>query len=342
MVNIAFITGINGQDGSYLSELLLSKGYIVYGIVRRTSCGNLDRIKHIASQLKLSIGDMMDMGSLVKILNRIVYENAMIEKFEIYNLAAQSNVDSSFAMPWYTNQVNNIGVFNLLNAIQVTNLTHKVRLYQAGTSEQFGEVQEIPQRETTPFNPVSPYAVSKLAAYWAIKEARKSLKIFACTGILFNHESPRRGLDFVTRKITYTLGQILKGQVNELVLGNMNSLRDWGHAKNYVKAMWLMLQQDEPDDFVIATGEQYTVRHFVEKCFSMVGYDLEWSGTGINEIGTDKKTGRVLVRISKDFFRPAEVETLLGDATKAKNSLNWTLDISFDQLVQEMVEHDCS
>jgi GDPmannose 4,6-dehydratase len=340
-MNIAFITGITGQDGSYLSELLLEKGYVVYGMIRRMSTINTTRIDHILDKLNLRYGDMTDTGNIVGILTEIKSAHPEMERLEIYNLAAQSHVKISFEMPEFTGNTDGMGVLRILDAIRICGLTDRARFYQAGTSEMYGLVQEKPQTETTPFYPRSPYAVAKLYGYWITKNYRESYNMFACTGILFNHESPRRGENFVTRKITLGLGKILRGEEAELVLGNINSSRDWGHARDYVKAMWLMLQQDTPDDYAIATGEEHSVRSFVDMSFKKKGFEIEWRGAGAEETGVDKRTGRVLVRVSPKYFRPSEVEELLGDSSKARNILGWTSETSFEDLVDEMLAVDC-
>jgi len=327
----ALITGITGQDGSYLAELLIEKGYMVHGIVRRSSLINTHRIDHIFDhpQMKLHYGDLTDAGNLIHVIQKCKPD-------EIYNLAAQSHVKVSFELPEYTGNVDGLGTLRILEAVRILEMEDKVRIYQASTSELYGLVQEVPQKETTPFYPRSPYGVAKLYAYWITKNYRESYGMYACTGILFNHESPRRGETFVTRKITRGLSKISCGLQDVLYLGNLNAKRDWGHAKDYAEAMWLMLQQDSPDDYVIATGQQYSVREFVEKSASYFGMDIEWQGEGLEEIGIDKSTGRVVIRVDDKYFRPAEVESLLGDATKAKEQLGWEPKISFDELVEDM------
>lgn len=327
----ALITGITGQDGSYLAELLIEKGYMVHGIVRRSSLINTHRIDHIFDhpQMKLHYGDLTDAGNLIHVIQKCKPD-------EIYNLAAQSHVKVSFELPEYTGNVDGLGTLRILEAVRILEMEDKVRIYQASTSELYGLVQEVPQKETTPFYPRSPYGVAKLYAYWITKNYRESYGMYACTGILFNHESPRRGETFVTRKITRGLSKISCGLQDVLYLGNLNAKRDWGHAKDYAEAMWLMLQQDSPDDYVIATGQQYSVREFVEKSASYFGMDIEWQGEGLDEIGIDKSTGRVVIRVDDKYFRPAEVESLLGDATKAKEQLGWEPKISFDELVEDM------
>lgn len=335
----ALITGITGQDGAYLAEFLLEKGYEVHGIKRRTSLFNTDRIDHLYQdphsndpKLILHYGDMTDSSSLIRIIKDI-------EPDEIYNLAAQSHVAVSFEEPEYTADSDALGSLRILEAIRLLGLTKKTRYYQASTSELYGKVQEIPQSETTPFYPRSPYAVAKMYAYWITVNYREAYDMFACNGILFNHESPLRGETFVTRKITRALARIKEGLDDCLHLGNMDAKRDWGHAKDYVEAQWLILQQDNPEDFVIATGEQHSVREFVEIASRKIGLDITWSGTGVDEVGTDQN-GNQIVKIDPRYFRPTEVETLLGDPTKSKEKLGWTHKISFDALVEEMVEED--
>ena len=328
----ALITGITGQDGSYLAELLIEKGYMVHGIVRRSSLINTHRIDHIFDhpQMKLHYGDLTDAGNLIHVIQKCKPD-------EIYNLAAQSHVKVSFELPEYTGNVDGLGTLRILEAVRILEMEDKVRIYQASTSELYGLVQEVPQKETTPFYPRSPYGVAKLYAYWITKNYRESYGMYACTGILFNHESPRRGETFVTRKITRGLSKISCGLQDVLYLGNLNAKRDWGHAKDYAEAMWLMLQQDSPEDYVIATGQQYSVREFVEKSADYFGMDIEWRGEGLDEIGIDRNTGRVVIKVDDKYFRPAEVESLLGDATKAKEQLGWEPKISFDELVEDMV-----
>ena len=335
----AFITGVTGQDGSYLSELLLEKGYEVHGLVRRSSFFNRGRIEDIrqktkaSGQFQLHYGDMTDSTSLNKLI-------ATLQPDEVYNLAAQSHVAVSFATPDYTAQVDGMGTLRLLDAINSLGLKNKTRFYQASTSELYGKVMETPQKETTPFYPRSPYGVAKLYAHWITINYRESYDLFACSGILFNHESPRRGENFVTRKITMTLAQILQGKTETLSLGNLDAKRDWGYAKDYVEGMWLMLQQDKPEDYVLATGEQQTVREFVNLAFGFCGIELDWQGSGVKEKGIDKATGKTLVEVNPKYFRPAEVETLLGDCTKAKTQLGWAPKTSFKELVEMMVEND--
>jgi GDPmannose 4,6-dehydratase len=330
MSKVALITGITGQDGSYLAELLLEKGYEVHGIVRRASLINTHRIDHIYEQIKLHYGDLTDAMSVTNLIKDI-------EPDEIYNLGAQSHVKVSFEIPEYTAQVDGLGTLRVLEAVRLLGMEMKTRVYQASTSELYGEVQQTPQTETTPFYPRSPYGVAKLYGYWIVKNYRESYGLHASSGILFNHESPRRGETFVTRKITRGLSRISVGEQECLYLGNLNAKRDWGHAKDYVEAMWLMLQQDEPDDYVIATGEQYSVKDFVNKAAPFFGFNIEWMGEGDLEFGYDWNTKRKVIEVDKKYFRPAEVESLLGDASKAKRKLGWEPKISFDQLIEDMV-----
>ncbi len=341
-MKVALITGITGQDGSYLSELLLEKGYIVYGIIRRSSNINTHRIEHIFNHphLILKYGDLTDSSNLLQIISDIKNKHLEMERLEIYNLGAMSHVKVSFEMPEYTGEVDALGTLRLLEAIRSSGIQDKIRFYQASTSEMFGKVQEVPQRETTPFYPRSPYGVAKLYAHWITKNYRESYNLFTCSGLLFNHESPRRAHNFVTRKVTIGLGKILRGEIDRLILGNLDAKRDWGHAKDYVYGMYLMLQQDKPDDYVLSTNEMHSVREFVEKTFALKGFDIEWKGEGLEEVGYDKKTGRELIFVSEKYFRPAEVEELLGDSSKARRELGWSPKISFDQLVKEMVEYD--
>lgn len=335
----ALITGVTGQDGSYLSEFLLKKGYEVHGIKRRSSLFNTGRIDHLFQEVHkkeisfyLHHGDMTDSSSLTNIIQKV-------QPDEIYNLAAQSHVAVSFEEPEYTANSDALGALRILEAIRILGLSNKTRFYQASTSELFGLVQETPQKETTPFYPRSPYAVAKLYAHWITINYREAYGIYACNGILFNHESPLRGETFVTRKITRGLANIKLGLQKCLYLGNLNSLRDWGHAKDYVEMQWLMLQQDKPEDFIIATGEQYSVREFVNKAAKELVINIEWRGEGLAEKGYDEN-GNCIVAVDKRYFRPTEVETLLGDASKAKNKLGWKSKITFDQLVVEMVRED--
>ena len=331
MKKSALITGITGQDGSYLAELLLEKGYEVYGIMRRTSVVDYGNVEHIKEKIKFIYADMTDLISLINAMN-------ISQADEVYNLAAQSFVATSWEQPLATAEIDAVGVTNMLEAIR--NTKPECRFYQASTSEMFGLVQEIPQRETTPFYPRSPYGVAKLYGHWITKNYRESYDMYACSGILFNHESERRGKEFVTRKITDAVARIKQGIQDHLELGNMDSKRDWGHSKDYVMAMWLMLQQENADDYVIATNETRTVREFVEKSFSYVGIDILWQGKGINEVGVDKETNKTVVKINPKFFRPAEVDILLGNPEKAEKELNWKREISFEQLVERMVKND--
>jgi GDPmannose 4,6-dehydratase len=328
-MKVALISGISGQDGSYLAELLLEKGYEVHGIIRRASQINTQRIDHIYNQIKLHYGDLTDSTNLVRVIQQV-------QPDEIYNLGAQSHVKVSFEMPEYTGMVDGLGTLRILESVRLLGMENKTRIYQASTSEMFGKVQEIPQKETTPFYPRSPYGVAKVYGYWITKNYRESYGLHASSGILFNHESPRRGETFVTRKITRGLSRISTGEQDILYLGNLNSKRDWGHARDFVEAMWLMLQQDEPDDYVIATGEQYSVREFVEAAAPYFGMKIEWMGEGLDEVGYDWNTKKAVIRVNPKYFRPAEVETLLGDASKAKEKLGWEPKISFNQLVEDM------
>ena len=327
----ALITGITGQDGSYLAELLLEKGYEVHGLVRRSSLINTHRIDHIYSDIHLHYGDVTDAMNVYHVVDKIRPD-------EIYNLAAQSHVKVSFEMPEYTAQVDALGTLRVLEAARI--IVPKCRVYQASTSELYGLVQETPQSETTPFYPRSPYGAAKIYGYWITKNYRESYNMFACTGILFNHESPRRGETFVTRKITIGLNNIIKGEQDFISLGNLNALRDWGHARDYVEAMWMMLQHDRPEDFVIATGKQYSVREFVEKCAPYFDMNIVWAGKGLDEVGVDTRSGRIVIKVDPKYFRPAEVETLLGNPAKAKNVLGWEPKTPFDELVEEMCEHE--
>lgn len=329
----ALITGINGQDSSYLAELLLSKNYEVHGIVRRSSTNNLERINHILPQIYLHYGDLSDSLSLIKIIQEIKPD-------EIYNLAAQSDVKVSFSTPEYTADIDAIGTLRLLEACRVCGIEKTVKFYQASTSELFGKVEEYPQSETTLFHPYSPYAIAKQYSYWIVKEYREAYGMFAVNGILFNHESERRGEEFVTRKITKSVARIMNGTQDYLELGNLDSLRDWGYAKDYVEAMWLMLQQDTPDDFVIATGEQHSVREFVDETFKYYGVNIIWQGKDVDEVGIDSSTGEILVKVNPKFFRPTEVDNLCGDASKANRILKWKPKISFKELVKIMAESD--
>ena len=345
MSKVALITGITGQDGSYLAELLLEKGYEVHGIIRRSSSFNTGRIEHLyieelikdmhsKRKIQLHYGDMTDSTNLIRIIQQT-------QPDEIYNLAAQSHVKVSFDMPEYTADTDGIGTLRLLEAVRILGMEKKCRIYQASTSELYGLVQEVPQKETTPFYPRSPYGVAKLYGFWITKNYRESYDMFCVNGILFNHESERRGETFVTRKITLATARIAQGKQEKLYLGNMDSLRDWGYAKDYVECMWLMLQHDKPEDFVIATGVMHTVREFTTLSFKEAGIELRWEGTGVDEKGIDVKTGKVLVEVDPKYFRPAEVEQLLGDPTKAKTVLGWNpTKTSFEELVKIMVRED--
>ena len=345
MSKVALITGITGQDGSYLAEFLVEKGYEVHGILRRSSSFNTGRIEHLYLDewvrdmkkkrlIELHWGDMTDSSSLIRIISEIRPD-------EIYNLAAQSHVKVSFDVPEFTAEVDAVGVLRLLEAVRIVGLVDKCRIYQASTSELYGKVQEVPQSENTPFYPRSPYGVAKLYGFWMMKNYRESYGMYCCNGILFNHESERRGENFVTRKITLAAARIAKGLRDKLYLGNLNALRDWGYAKDYIECMWLMLQQDQPDDFVIATGESHSVREFCTLAFKEAGIELHWEGAGVDEKGIDVQTGKVLVEVDPKYFRPAEVEQLLGDPTKARTVLGWNPQkTSFEELVRIMVQHD--
>ena len=345
MSKVALITGITGQDGSYLAEFLVEKGYEVHGILRRSSSFNTGRIEHLYLDewvrdmkkkrlIELHWGDMTDSSSLIRIISEIRPD-------EIYNLAAQSHVKVSFDVPEFTAEVDAVGVLRLLEAVRIVGLVDKCRIYQASTSELYGKVQEVPQSESTPFYPRSPYGVAKLYGFWVMKNYRESYGMYCCNGILFNHESERRGENFVTRKITLAAARIAKGLQDKLYLGNLNALRDWGYAKDYIECMWLMLQQDQPDDFVIATGESHSVREFCTLAFKEAGIELRWEGSGVDEKGIDVQTGKVLVEVDPKYFRPAEVEQLLGDPTKARTVLGWNPHkTSFEELVRIMVQHD--
>tara|TARA_A200000159_G_scaffold43732_1_gene40138 strand:- start:957 stop:1955 length:999 start_codon:yes stop_codon:yes gene_type:complete len=329
----ALITGITGQDGSYLAELLLKKNYEVHGIVRRSSLINTHRIDHIYEKINLHYGDLTDVISLIGVIKKV-------QPDEIYNLGAQSHVKVSFELPEYTGQVDGMGTLRILEAVRMLGMEKNTRIYQASTSELYGLVQETPQSETTPFHPRSPYGVAKLYGYWIVKNYREAYGMHCSSGILFNHESPRRGETFVTRKIVRGLKAISEDKQVLLKLGNLDARRDWGHAKDYVKAMWLMLQQDTPDDYVIATGHQFSVRTFVEKCAPYFGYNIEWYGKGVDEIGIDRKTKKTIIQVDSRYYRPSEVETLLGDATKAKEKLEWEPEVTFDELVRDMCENE--
>ena len=325
----ALITGITGQDGSYLAELLLEKGYEVHGIVRRSSLINTHRIDHIYERLHLHFGDLTDATNIINVIKQV-------EPDEIYNLGAQSHVKVSFETPEYTGQVDGLGTLRVLEAVRLLGMEKKTRIYQASTSELYGDVQEVPQTETTPFYPRSPYGVAKLYGYWIIKNYREAYDMHCSSGILFNHESPRRGETFVTRKITRGLSRISVGLEKVLYLGNLNAKRDWGHAKDFVEAMYLMLQQDKPDDYVIATGKQYSVKDFVDEAAPYFGFNLEWFGEGEDQIAVDKNTKRTVVAVNPRYYRPTEVESLLGDPTKAKEVLGWEPTTSFKDLVEDM------
>ena len=345
MKNVALITGITGQDGSFLAEFLIDKGYEVHGILRRSSSFNTGRIEHLyldewvrdmkmSRLVNLHYGDMTDSSSLIRILQQV-------RPTEIYNLAAQSHVKVSFDVPEYTAETDAVGTLRILEAVRILGMEKQCRIYQASTSELFGLVQEVPQRETTPFYPRSPYGVAKQYGFWITKNYRESYGMFAVNGILFNHESERRGENFVTREITLAAARIAQGLQDKLYMGNLDARRDWGYAKDYVECMWLILQQDEPEDFVIATGEMHTVREFCTKAFHEAGIKLRWEGSGVDEKGIDEATGRVLVEVDPKYFRPAEVEQLLGDPTKARTKLGWNpRKTSFDELVRIMVRHD--
>lgn len=330
----ALITGITGQDGSYLAEFLLEKGYEVHGITRRASISNTARIDHIIDKITLHDGDLSDSSSLIRIIS-------MVQPDEIYNLAAQSHVQVSFDVPEYSGDVDALGVLRILEACRILGFEKKTKVYQASTSELYGKVEEVPQRETTPFHPYSPYAVAKQYGFWITKEYREAYGMFAVNGILFNHESERRGENFVTRKITLAAGRIAEGLQDHLELGNMDSLRDWGYAKDYVECMWMILQHDTPEDFVIATGEQHTVRDFTEKAFAANGITIRWEGEGIDEKGYDAETGKMLVCVNPQWFRPTDVDNLWGDPTKAKTVLGWNPQkTSYEELVEIMAKHD--
>ena len=340
MSKTALITGITGQDGAYLAEFLLDKGYSVHGVKRRASSFNTDRIDHLYQdphethvRLKLHYGDLTDSTNLIRIIQEV-------QPDEIYNLAAQSHVGVSFETPEYTANADAVGTLRVLEAIRILGLEKKTRFYQASTSEMFGKVQEIPQSETTPFYPRSPYGAAKVYAYWITVNYREAYGLYACNGILFNHESPLRGETFVSRKITRALTRIHVGLQETLHLGNLDSRRDWGHARDYVRAQWLMLQQDAAEDFVVATGKQFSVRDFVAAAGTLLDMKIEWKGDGVEEVGIDTRSGRTVVRVDPRYFRPTEVETLLGDATKARQKLGWTAEVTFPELVAEMVESD--
>ena len=332
-MKVALITGITGQDGSYLAELLLEKGYQVHGIVRRSSLINTHRIDHIYKKLHLHYGDLTDAINLMGVIKKVKPD-------EIYNLGAQSHVKVSFETPEYTGQTDALGTLRVLEAVRLLGMEDSVRIYQASTSELYGKVQETPQTETTPFYPRSPYGVAKLYGFWIVKNYREAYGMYACSGILFNHESPRRGETFVTRKITRGLKAISEGKQKVLYLGNLDAKRDWGHARDYVRAMWLMLQQETAEDYVIATGEQYSVRQFVELAASHFGFELEWHSNGVDEVALDKNTKKTIIAVDPKYFRPAEVETLLGDPSKAKENLGWEPTVSFKELVEDMCTNE--
>ena len=345
MVKLAFITGITGQDGSYLAELLIEKGYKIYGIVRRTSLlYSHTRLDHIRNKLILEYGDLSDGSSLTNYITKITRENDGFEVFEVYNLAAQSHVQISFEIPEYTSLIDGLGTLKILEAIRTLpdDVKKKTKFYQAGTSEMFGAVLEKPQKETTPFNPQSPYACAKVYSHFLVNNYRDAYNLFACNGILFNHASVRRGENFVTMKVVNGVKKIVEQECQDkpdyvLKLGNIDSKRDWGHSKDYVYGMWLMLQQEKPDNYVLATGETYTVREFIERCFAKVGKEIEWSGKGLEEVGREKSTDKILVKIDEKYFRPCEVEFLLGDATKAETELGWKREYDLDRLIDDMM-----
>lgn len=342
-MRVAFITGITGQDGSYLAELLLEKGYVVHGMIRRSSNINTQRIDHIFSSVNLHYGDMSDGTSLVNILTLIrkqMDKNSVTSPLEIYNLAAQSHVAVSFEMPEYTGQVDAMGTLRILEAIRTTEMINRVRFYQASTSELFGLVQETPQKETTPFYPRSPYGVAKLYGFWLVKNYREAYNLFACNGILFNHSSPRRGHNFIEKKVVMGLKKILSEPSEILTVGNLNAKRDIGHARDYVEGMWRMLQHSQPDDYILATGETHSVREIIETAFQLKGIYIEWRGEGVNEVGVDVRTGRTVVNVSARYYRPTEVDLLLGDPSKARNILGWTPRIYFHQLIQDMIDNE--
>lgn len=340
MSKVALITGITGQDGAYLAELLLNEGYTVHGMNRRSSLSNTGRINHLLqdprqedSRLFLHYGDLTDSSNVFRLIKDI-------EPDEIYNLGAQSHVQVSFDTPEYTANSDGLGTLRILEAIRILGLEDKSKFYQASTSELFGKVREVPQKESTPFYPRSPYSIAKLYAYWITVNYREAYGMFACNGVLFNHESPLRGETFVTRKITIAISKIKKGLQDKLYLGNLNAKRDWGFAGDYVEAMWLMLQQDKPDDYVVATGETHSVREFTELAFREAGVDIEWEGEGVNEIGRDADSGKVLVEVDPMFYRPTEVDLLIGDASKAREKLGWRTKVSFEELVKMMMRSD--
>jgi GDPmannose 4,6-dehydratase len=339
MCKVSLITGINGQDGSYLSEFLLEKNYKVYGMIRKASSINTHRINHIYNRLHLKYGDLSDFSSIIKILTDIKKENTNIKILEIYNLAAQSHVKVSFEISEYTGDVDALGTLRILDAIRICNLEKITRFYQASTSELYGKVSEIPQNESTPFYPRSPYGVAKLYSFWIVKNYRESYNMHCSNGILFNHESPRRGETFVTRKITIGLGKILKGEQDHIKLGNIYSKRDWGHAKDYIKGMWLMLQQDKPDDYVLATNQTFSIKEFISTAFKIKGINLSWRNSGLEEEAYEGE--KIYIKIDPNYFRPCEVDLLIGDYSKANKILGWKPKIDFNTLVYEMVEYDC-
>jgi len=338
-MRFALITGVTGQDGSYLGEFLLEKGYKVFGIIRRSATFNTSNIEHYREKMTLMYGDLTDMSSLINVLTKIKKEIGD-ERLEVFHLAAQSHVGISFEIPIYTAQCDAIGTLNVLEAVRMAGMMEQVRFYNAATSELFGRVLQTPQSEKTPFNPVSPYAIAKQYAFYMVKNYREAHNMFACSGILFNHESERRGFNFVTRKITLECGKIMRKEKEYMELGNLNAKRDWGHSKDYVRAMWLMLQTDEPIDYVIGTGKQHSVRYFVECSFKAVGVEIVWEGEELNEVGKNKQTGQIVVKINPKYYRPCEVETLLADPTKAQKELKWKPEISVEEMVERMVKND--
>jgi len=340
MTKVGFITGITGQDGSYLAELLLEKDYIVYGMIRRSSSINTKRIDHIFSKLRLVYGDLTDSTNINHILAKIKSTHPDMERLEVYNLGAQSHVQVSFELPEYTAQVDAVGTLRLLEGIRANGLESVTRFYQASTSELYGMSQGNAFNEETEMYPRSPYGVAKLYGYWIVKNYREAYNMFACSGILFNHESERRGHNFVTRKITIGLGKIMRGETDKLCMGNLDALRDWGHAADYVEGMWRILQHDKPVDYVLSSNECHSVREFIEIAFKLKGFDIKWKGEGVNEIGYDKLTNRELIFIDPKYFRPSEVPYLCGDSSKARSELGWKPEISFDELVKRMVLND--
>ena len=340
-MKLAFISGITGQDGSYLVELLLEKNYKVFGIQRRTSLFNTTRIDHLRNKITMKYGDVTDGASLSNYFHEIINNHKNFEVFEIYNLAAQSHVKISFEIPEYTAQVDALGTLKILEIIRSfpEKVRDKIKFYQASTSELYGKALEVPQNEKTPFNPVSPYATAKIYSYYIVKNYREGYNMFACNGILFNHESPRRGENFVTKKIVDAVKNIVNGSQDCLQLGNLDSKRDWGHAKDYVRGMWLILQQEHPEDFVLATGETYTIRSFVERCFAYKNISIVWEGQGLNEVGKDEETNKIVVKINEKYFRPNEVDLLLGDASKAEKQLGWIREYNLEGLIKDMMEN---